>query len=74
MSSARNGEQRMDNPHARCRVYYIPKYIHMYVALRCLATNSVSASASVCLTLDLGTAITFALRLWHGCSGIALRA
>lgn len=42
----------------------------MYVALRCLATHS----TSVCLTLVLGTAITFALRLWHGCSGIALRA
>lgn len=48
--------------------------LYMYVALRCLATNSVSASAFVCLTLVLGTAITFALRLWHGCSGIALRA
>lgn len=46
----------------------------MYVALRCLATDSDSASGSVCLTLVLGTAITFALRLWHGCSGIALRA
>lgn len=44
----------------------------MYVALRCLATDS--ASASVCLTLVLGTTITFALRLWYGCSGIALRA
>lgn len=30
--------------------------------------------SSLCLTLVLGTAITFALRLWHGCSGIALRA
>lgn len=42
----------------------------LHVALGCLATDS----DSVCLTLVLGTAITFALRLWLWCSGIALRA
>lgn len=67
MRSARNGEQRMDNPHARCRVYYIQNYIcvcERSARSPALPCNSASDSNSVCLTLVLGTAITFALRLW----------
>lgn len=62
----------MDNPHARCRVYYI--YQTMCVCMCDLCTQPYAGlQLTLCLTLVLGTAITFTLRLWL-CSGIALRA
>lgn len=62
----------MDNPHARCRVYYI--YQTICVCMCNLCTQPYAAlQLTLCLTLVLGTAITFTLRLWL-CSGIALRA